>query len=79
MMPHRDHFRIATVAERTDGLEHTVAEPVLRLFVDKRTHLAGHTSDTGPLVERLFHGDAIALPLAHGLLLGVEGLEEVGD
>ena len=76
---HRDHLRLSMIGERTDGLEGAVLEPVLRLLVDERAYLAGHTADACPLVERFLHGDAIALPLAHGLLLGVEGFEEVGD
>ena len=46
--------------------EGAVAEVVLRLFVDKGSHLAGFTTDASPLGQRLLHGNAVALPLSLG-------------
>ena len=73
-----DLFRLPFIAKRTDGLEGAITEPVLSLFVYECAHLAGHTAYSLPLLKRLFHRDAITLPLANGLFLGIEGLKEIG-
>ena len=72
-------FGLTVVAEGADGVEGAVAEPVLGLFVDEGAHLGSHAAIACPLVERLLDGNAIALPLAQGLSLSVEGPEEEGD
>ena len=60
------------------GLKSAIEEEVLRLFMYKCTYLTGHLAVPVPFRQRLFYGDAIALPLPAGHSLSIKAFKEVG-